>query len=467
MMVSLNAPRLRMQNPAVLMVIAAVAANAALATAHEDEVENTSGAHMAMMAVSLPEDASMYRWPEGSMGWALKVHLILCAVGYVMILPTALVMEAARNKFQPLFQLGGALVAFLGIVFGWVHGHIHNAYAHFGWFMVCLLAAQTSINLYRMLVLSGRGRQIRRVYLALGALQLLFTYMGMVLGVIRYLNLCSQGHLGQCISHFVRGSALMIGSVAIMICMRVFGAAMLELKRPPEFYLSLVMMTVGIIGTFTEHNFFQSSGNAAEIWSHKDLQHTLIGVSWLSGGLLGTLMTCRSHPRNRSVIPSIIFIATGISMIIHQQDLVMSSRVHFLFGGSLVLLGLSTICEITLLASGFVKDRDKPAPFQYVSILLFCTSGIFLTGANRDMVLFLINEKVDVATYALSLLSLCFAVLLYFYLLVDLYFKLAGPPAAKYSQLGEEEEQTSYLFRRYSGSSHISSLSHSSETSSV
>ncbi|KAJ2797710.1 hypothetical protein H4R20_005088 [Coemansia guatemalensis] len=473
-MAAANTPRLRIQNPSVLTVIAAVAACAALVAAHEDEVENSHGAHMAMTAASLPEDAPMYHWPEDPMGWALKVHLILCAVGYVMLLPTALVMEAARHKLQPLFQLGGALVAFLGVVFGWVHGHMHNTYARFGWFMVCLLAAQTSINLYRTLVLTGRGRRIRRAYLTLGTLQLVFTYMGMVLGVIRYLNLCSQGHFGQCLSHFARGSAMIIASVAILICMRVFGAAMLELKRPPEFYVSIIMITVGIIGTFTEHNFFQSSGDAADVWSHKDLQHTLIGVSWFSGGLLGILMTYRSHPRNRSAIPSIIFIATGISMIIHQQDLVMSSRVHFLFGASLVCLGLSTICEITLLASGLVKDRDEPASFQYVPILLFCASGIFLMGANRDMVLFLINEKVDVATYALSLLSLCFVIMLYFYLLVDLYFKLAGPPAAEYSQLDEEEQQINHLFKRYSRSSQTSASSYyfsqqdqSSETSTV
>ncbi|PIA12733.1 hypothetical protein COEREDRAFT_83946 [Coemansia reversa NRRL 1564] len=439
-MVTLNTPRLWMKNPTVLTVIAPLIASAALASAHEDEVADVNGAHMAMKAEDLPNDAFMYRWPEDPMGWALKVHLLLCAVGYIMLLPTALVMEVARHKLQPLFQISGALVAFLGIVFGWLNGHLHNTYARFGWFMVCLLTAQTSINLYRTLSSAGRSQQIRRVYLTLGTLQMIFMYMGMVLGVIRFLNLCSQGHLGQCISHFVRGSALMIGSVLILICTRVFGAAMLELKRPPEFYLSIVMIIVGTIATFTEHNFFQSSGDAAEIWSHKDLQHTMIGISWFAGGLLGALMTYHSHPRNRSAIPSLVFIATGISMIIHQQDLVMSSRVHFLFGTSLVSLGLSTICEITLLASGFVKDRDKPASFQYVTMLLFCSAGMFLMGANRDMVLFLIYEKIDITTYAVTLLSFCFAIMLYFYLLVDLYFTLAGPPTAKYSQLGEEEQ---------------------------
>ncbi|KAJ2299511.1 hypothetical protein IWW54_006474 [Coemansia sp. RSA 2705] len=346
-------------------------------------------------------------------------------------------METARNKYQALFQLGGALIGILGFAFGWVHGHVHNTYARFGWFMLCLLVLQTAINASLTLGVAKRGGRVQLSYRVLGGLQLLFTYMAMVLGVIRYLNLCSQGHLGQCISHFVRGSALMAGAVSILVGMRLFGALMLELRRPIELYVSIIMMTVGLIGTFTEHNFFQSSGEADDVWSHKDLQHTFIGVSWFAGGLLGVLMTWRSHPRSRTPIPSIIFIATGVAMIIHQQDLAMSSHAHFLFGASLVSLGLSTICEITLLASGFVKDRDEPAPFQYLSVFFMCASGMFLMGSNRDMVLFLINSHVDVATYALILLSFCFAIVFYVYLLVDLYFALAGPPPARYHALGE------------------------------
>ncbi|KAI8320917.1 hypothetical protein GQ54DRAFT_298337, partial [Martensiomyces pterosporus] len=266
--------------------------------------------------------------------------------------------------------------------------------------------------------------------------------MAMVLGGITFLSLCSTGHLGQCVSHFIRGSVLILTSVFIMTAMRICGPLIVDLKRPMEFFECLLIMTVGLIGTFTEHNFFQSTDDKSDTWSHKDLQHTLIGISWLAGGLLGTLMTWKNHPRDRSAIPSLIFMATGISMIIHQQDLVMSSRVHFLFGAALLCLGISTICEITLVSSEYVKERGEPAPFQYVPILFMCASGMFLMGANRDMVLFLINSKVDVATYALILLSFCFVILFYFYILVDLYFFLAGDriPRAKYHQLPGSDE---------------------------
>ncbi|KAJ1842390.1 hypothetical protein LPJ73_005820 [Coemansia sp. RSA 2703] len=379
-------------------------------------------------------------------------------------------MALARHRFSPLVQLAGAAVGFLGIVFGWVNGSLNNAYARFGWFMLSLLAIQTAANLCFTMNIVKRNSKREIAYWAVGLAQFIFTYMAMVLGVVRYLDLCSHGHLGQCISHLARGSALIIGSVVLIVAIRILGPVMLELRRPPEFYVSIIMMTVGLIGTFTEHNFFQSADNAQKDWSHKDLQHTMIGISWFAGGLLGVLMTCRSHPRFRTPIPSIIFIATGISMIIHQQDLAMASHVHFFFGAAQVLLGLTTICEITLVASGFVKDRGEPPLFQYVPPFFMCASGIALMGANRDMVFLLVNSSVDVSTYALTLLSFCFVIVFYFYLLIDLYHWLAGTAPAKYSSIGAEdlESDSSWLDRedelrrkRHSTSSQTSTLNHS------
>ncbi|KAJ1797212.1 hypothetical protein LPJ59_003277 [Coemansia sp. RSA 2399] len=429
----------------------AFAAMATAVSAHGDE-------EMGATAGALPDDAPFYKWPEESMGWALKVHLALCLVAYVLVLPTALVMDLANNKFHPLVQIGGALVAFLGMVFGWVHGHLHNAYARFGWFMLCLLVVQTAANIcFTLGILRKTSQRLRIPYRVLGCLQLFFTYMAMVLGVIRYLNLCSQGHLGQCISHFARGTALIYGGVMLLVAMRLFGATMLEVGRPPELFFSIIMMVVGLIGTFTEHNFFQSSGNPEGMWSHKDLQHTFIGISWFAGGTLGVFMSWRASPRDRTPIPSLIFIATGISMIIHQQDLAMSSHAHFLFGASLVTLGLSTICEITMLGSGIVKDRDQPLGIQYLSVFFMCASGMALMGANRDMVLFLINSNIDVSTYGLLLMSFCFVILFYFYVLLDVYFAMAGPREPKYVSLEEALGQDS---QRTSTSSQTSTLNH-------
>ncbi|KAJ1769051.1 hypothetical protein IW140_005350 [Coemansia sp. RSA 1813] len=436
-----------------LAIVAVIGSMASVASAHGDEHEA-----MGATAGTLPDDAPFYRWPEEPMDWALKVHLALCLIAFVLVLPTALAMEMANNKFHPLVQIGGALIGFLGIVFGWVHGHLHNAYARFGWFMLALLVVQTAANVcFTLGILKKTLAKLRISYRILGCLQLFFTYMAMLLGVIRYLNLCSQGHLGQCISHFARGTALIYGSVALLFAMRLFGATMLDIRRPPELFISIIMMVVGLIGTFTEHNFFQSSDGPGDMWSHKDLQHTFIGISWFAGGALGVFMSWKAQPSNRTPVPSLIFIATGIAMIIHQQDLVMSSHAHFLFGASLVTLGLSTICEITMLASGIVKDRDQPMGIQYLSVFFMCASGMALMGANRDMVLFLINSNVDVATYGLILMSFCFVIVFYFYVLLDVYFAMAGPREPKYMSLEDALDQDS---QRTSTSSQTSTLNH-------
>ncbi|KAJ1958750.1 hypothetical protein EC988_000117 [Linderina pennispora] len=347
-------------------------------------------------------------------------------------------MEFARHKYQPIVQVAGALVGLVGFVFGWIGGSVDNIYARFGWFMLSLLVIQTVLNLALSTGLVRKNALLESPYRYVTAFQFIFTYMAMVLGVITFLNLCSHGHLGQCISHFVRGSVLMGTAISGVVAMRLCGPVLMELGRPLEFFECGIIATVGLIGTFTEHNFFQSSNTDA--WSHKDLQHTMIGICWLAGGLLGMAMTWKSPPRNRSPIPALVFIATGVSMIIHQQDLVMASRTHFLFGAAMVITGVVTIFEVTIIASGFIKERGEPSLFQYVPLYFMCASGMFLMGSNRDMVLLLINSRVDIATYGLLLLSFCFIIFFYFYLLVDLYLKLRQPPPAKYHSLPSHAE---------------------------
>ncbi|KAJ2352988.1 hypothetical protein GGF43_003606, partial [Coemansia sp. RSA 2618] len=61
-----------------ISVAAAVLAGAALVGAHGDDMHMTG---------VLPEDAPLYQWPDEPMGWALKVHLALCLVAYIILLP--------------------------------------------------------------------------------------------------------------------------------------------------------------------------------------------------------------------------------------------------------------------------------------------------------------------------------------------------------------------------------------------
>lgn len=50
---------------------------------------------------------------------------------------------------------------------------------------------------------------------------------------------------------------------------------------------ALMRTRTGIINTFTEHGFLEPAVNG---WSHKDMQHTAMGVVWVAGGALGIFL---------------------------------------------------------------------------------------------------------------------------------------------------------------------------------
>jgi hypothetical protein len=54
-------------------------------------------------------------------------------------------------------------------------------------------------------------------------------------------------------------------------------------------------------------------------WTHKDLQHTMLGVVWVGGGAAGMWV---SRKGKRSVFPSVAIILTGWAMSGHAQALV-------------------------------------------------------------------------------------------------------------------------------------------------
>lgn len=357
------------------------------------------------------------------MFWTLKAHLVLCSVAYLVVLPLALVMELANQRYHSLAQLIGFLLAMVGMSFGWSHGHLDNPYARFGWYMLSVLLLQTALNFYLFF-----KRKFQMIYRAASVIQAISTYIIMLLGVIHYLSLCSNpNHIGQCVSHFARGSGLFLGSIALLVLLRISGSLMSIAKRPPELVISSLMLVVGLIGTFTEHNFLNQHSDG---WSMKDLQHTMLGVLWLTGGILGVLMTYNKHPRDRCMVPALLFIVTGIVMAIHQQDSETSRHLHILFGCMMGGLGVSSIVEITLLSMD-----GSPKMYQYVTILLMCLSGLLLMGGNKGTVKWLEKVGVDVTTFGLTMGGVGFLVLWYFSVMVDLYVWLGGRIFVEYEEM--------------------------------
>lgn len=53
------------------------------------------------------------------------------------------------------------------------------------------------------------------------------------------------------------------------------------------------------------HNFFGGNGG----WSHKDLQHTSLGVLWWAGGALGMFL---GRNGKRNIIPAVIIVSNCV-----------------------------------------------------------------------------------------------------------------------------------------------------------
>lgn len=112
------------------------------------------------------------------------------------------------------------------------------------------------------------------------------------------------------------GSAF-IGYATILVIMLNLGGNWLKRTGCSQEMLDSSVITVwGIINTFTEHH--------GGPWTHKDMQHTMMGVLWWAGGMLGIFL---SRKGRRSFVPAVIIVMTGWGMSAHEQDLMISSKV--------------------------------------------------------------------------------------------------------------------------------------------
>ncbi|KAJ2464908.1 hypothetical protein GGI02_004854 [Coemansia sp. RSA 2322] len=217
------------------------------------------------------------------------------------------------------------------------------------------------------------------------------------------------------------GSSFLAYGVWLLLLLRLATPWLASFGRSPELYDSVMIMVWGLFNTFTEHGFVED----AHGWSHKDLQHTSLGVIWFCGGLLSTYMLRKSEPTDRSMFPSIILILTGCAMGSHEQDTEFSTQVHFVFGLSLVLAGLSRCMEILLITTSLIKSNLKqPNPFQYIPVFFLCHSGMAFMSSNHENVDMLAKIGIDIGTFSLGYLSITFLLFLYAFFLMQLFAEL-------------------------------------------
>ncbi|KAJ1764787.1 hypothetical protein LPJ77_005071 [Coemansia sp. RSA 2523] len=369
--------------------------------------------------------------PGEPIGGAMKMHIILMTVSFGILFPIGLVMGLKKHRWHVPVQATGGVLAIIGFVLGHAHGgrsFPENAHSKFSWFMLWLLAAQMGAGIYLKLHTERRFNDRARPFIKiahkyLAALMVVATYTQVLLGVVAWLGFCYDGYMGQCLAHLIMGSSFLAYGIWLLLLVRLATPWLARFGRSPELYDSAMIMVWGLFNTFTEHGFIEE----AHGWSHKDLQHTSLGVIWFCGGLLSTYMLRKAGPSDRSMFPAIILIFTGCAMASHEQDTEFSTKVHFVFGLSLVLAGFTRCVEILLITTGLIKSNSKePNPFQYISVFFLCHSGMAFMSANHESVAAMENIGIDIGTFSLGFLSISFLLFFYAYFLMQLYTDLGS-----------------------------------------
>ncbi|PGH13940.1 hypothetical protein AJ79_03355 [Helicocarpus griseus UAMH5409] len=382
----------------------------------------------------LPEGDAITKDPIDSILW---IHMILMMVTFGLIFPTGMVLGITRSRWHVPVQIVGTIIAFLAYFMGHMHKgrqfskNIHVSFANS---LMLMLIVQIALGIYLKLHLSrGIHGRIRKYFVVghgvVGKMMPIVSWIQMLFGGITALGFCREDHLGQCLAHFIMGSAFIAYGILLTILLLVGQYWLRRTGRSQEFFDSVVIAVWGCINTFTEHRW-------GSPWAHNDLQHTSMGIIWWCAGLLGIWLSRKRNGRpKRNLIPGIVILLTGYAMSSHPQHLPLSTMVHTIFGYTLMAAGATRIVEISFILkdrSTLSVDGTDPNSFQYLTPFLLYASGFLFMGATEEQMELLSNAGVSHVSYILILYSIAFLLFLFVNVLLHIYAVHAWPETAKY-----------------------------------
>ena len=317
-----------------------------------------------------------------------------------------------------------------------------------------MLIVQVVLGVYLKLHLErGIHARIRRYTVmghgVVGKALPVVSWVQMLFGGITALGFCQGDHLGQCLAHFIMGSAFIGYGIILTILLLVGQLWLRRTGRSQEFFDSLIIAAWGCVNTFTEHRW-------GGPWVANDLQHTTMGIVWWCAGLLGMWLARKRDGRpKRNLFPALVIMLTGWGMSAHPQHLELSTHVHTVFGYTLMAAGAARIVEISFV----LKDKntisdaevEETNSFQYLtpfvstslstslpvtddvdsttdfSHKLLYTSGFLFMGATEEQMNLLTNADVSHVSYILLLYSISFLLFLFVCMLLHLYASYAWP----------------------------------------
>ncbi|KAJ9195423.1 hypothetical protein DTO021D3_8346 [Paecilomyces variotii] len=393
---------------------------------------------------AVPEGVAISDDPIDSTLW---LHMILMGLTFGLVFPFGMVLGIVRSRWHVPVQVVGTVVA----VVAYFMGHAHkgrrfakNIHASFANSLMLMLILQVVLGAYLKLHLSkGVHGRIRRYIVVghgvVGKMMPIVSWVQMVFGGITALGFCREDHLGQCLAHFIMGSAFIAYGILLTILLLVGQYWLRRTGRSQEFFDSLVIAAWGCVNTFTEHRW-------GGPWVHSDLQHTTMGIVWWCAGLLGIWLSRKRDGRpKRNLIPAIVILLTGYAMSAHSQQLMLSTMIHSVFGYTLMAAGAVRIIEISFVLKDqptLSPDGTDPNSFQYLTPFLLYASGFLFMGATEEQMQLLSDAGVTHVSYVLILYSIAFILFLFVNVLLHIYAVHAWPETAKYNPSGPRAGST-------------------------
>ncbi|KAL1853824.1 hypothetical protein Plec18167_007188 [Paecilomyces lecythidis] len=387
---------------------------------------------------SVPSGVAISDDPIDSTLW---LHMILMGITFGLVFPFGMVLGMVRSRWHVPVQVVGTIVAVLAYFMGHAHKgrrFAKNIHASFANSLMLMLVLQVVLGVYLKLHLSkGIHGRIRRYIVVghgvVGKMMPIVSWVQMLFGGITALGFCREDHLGQCLAHFIMGSAFIAYGILLTILLLVGQFWLRRTGRSQEFFDSLIIAAWGCVNTFTEHRW-------GGPWVHNDLQHTTMGIVWWCAGLLGIWLSRKRNGRpKRNLIPGIVILLTGYAMSGHAQHLMLSTMIHSVFGYTLMAAGAARIVEISFVLkdrSTLSPDGTDPNSFQYLPPFLLYASGFLFMGATEEQMQLLSDAGVTHVSYVLILYSIAFILFLFVNVLLHIYAVHAWPETAKYTPSG-------------------------------
>jgi hypothetical protein len=367
----------------------------------------------------LPDGELITLEPMGTIMW---LHIWIQGFAWGIIFPVGMVLGLVKSRWHVPTQILGSALATAGYFLGHAHGGRKfgpNAHRSFANWLMLMLIVQATVGVYLRLHIEkgflGRIRRwLVRGHSILGAVIPVAAWTQMLLGGIASQGFCQADHTGQCVAHFIMGSAF-IGYGIVLTLLLLNGQAWLaRTGRSQEFYDSVVISVWGCINTFTEHHW-------GGPWVRNDLQHTSMGIIWWCAGLVGIWLSRDRQGRpKRNLIPGIVIAMTGWAMSSHAQDLMISTMIHAVFGYTLMGAGVTRIIEISFV----LKDKNTLVgpqggdvdaeinSFQWMPVFLLYAGGFLFMGATEEQMKVLNDYHVTHVSYVLILYSIAFLLFL-------------------------------------------------------